>query len=65
MKIVQGRQKSYSDTNRKELDFEENNWVFLKILPITGIVRFEKRGKLNPWYMGPLKILEKIEPVAY
>nr|GEZ87240.1 putative reverse transcriptase domain-containing protein [Tanacetum cinerariifolium] len=34
-------------------------------LPLFGIIRFEKRGKLNPWYIRPFKILKRIGPLAY
>ncbi|GJS55224.1 hypothetical protein Tco_0628586 [Tanacetum coccineum] len=37
----------------------------LKISPHKGVIRFGKRGKLNPWYIGPFKILERIGRVAY
>ena len=50
--------------NRKELEFTEGEWVFLKVSPMKGVVRFEKRRKLNLSYVGPFEILEKIEPVA-
>ena len=47
------RQKSYADHRRRDLEFEEGDKVYLKILPIKRVVRFGKKGKLSPPYVGP------------
>ncbi|GJY66427.1 putative reverse transcriptase domain, ribonuclease H-like domain, aspartic peptidase domain protein [Tanacetum coccineum] len=59
------RQKSYADVRRKPLEFEVGDKVMLKVSPWKGVVRFGKRGKLSPRYIGPFKILSRIGPVAY
>ena len=50
---------------RRPLDFEVRDHVFLKVMPKRGVVRFGKRGKLSPRFIGPLEILERIGTVAY
>ena len=49
----------------KDLEFEVEDQVFLKLSPRKGVVRFGKRGKLNPRYIGPFEIADGIGPVAY
>ena len=49
----------------KDLEFEVEDQVFLKLSPQKGVVRFEKQGKLNPRYIGPFEIVDGIGPVAY
>ena len=49
----------------RDLELAIEDRVFLKLSPYKGVVRFEKRGKLNPCYIGPFEIVERIGPVAY
>ena len=59
------RQKSYTDVRRRELEFQVDDWFFLKVLPMKGVMRFGKKGKLSPRYVGPYKILKRIGKVTY
>nr|GEZ98286.1 putative reverse transcriptase domain-containing protein [Tanacetum cinerariifolium] len=57
--------KSYANKRRKPLEFQVGDKVMLKVSPRKGVIRFGKRGKLNPRYIGPFKILAKVGTVAY
>ncbi|GKB17615.1 putative reverse transcriptase domain-containing protein, partial [Tanacetum coccineum] len=59
-KLARGRQKSYVDQKRKPMEFEVGDRVVLKVSPWKGVVRFGKRGKLNPRYVRPFKVLAKV-----
>ncbi|GKE64890.1 putative reverse transcriptase domain-containing protein [Tanacetum coccineum] len=59
------RQRSYADKRRKPLEFQVRDKVMLKVSPWNGVIRFGKRGRLNPRYIGPFKILAKVGTVAY
>ena len=62
---AQSRQKSYADVRRRPLEFEVGDHIFLKVMPKRGVVRFAKRGKLSPRFIGPFEILERVGTVAY
>ncbi|GJW04155.1 putative reverse transcriptase domain-containing protein [Tanacetum coccineum] len=58
-------QKSYADVRRKPLEFQVGDKVMLKVSPWKGVIRFGKRGKLNPRYIGPFNVLVKVGIVSY
>nr|GEW12468.1 putative reverse transcriptase domain-containing protein [Tanacetum cinerariifolium] len=59
------RKKSYVDRGRKPLEFQVRDKVMLKVSPWKGVIHFGKQGKLNPGYIGPLKILGKVGTITY
>ncbi|GKD41595.1 putative reverse transcriptase domain-containing protein, partial [Tanacetum coccineum] len=65
LQAARDRQRSYANVRRKPLEFQVGESVMLKVSPHKGVIRFGKREKLNPRYIGPFKILERIGLVAY
>ncbi|GJY61103.1 hypothetical protein Tco_0461760 [Tanacetum coccineum] len=65
LKAARDRQKSYADKRRKPLEFSVGDYVLLKVSPWKGVVRFGKKGKLAPRFVGPFDFVEKVGPVAY
>ncbi|GKA56202.1 putative reverse transcriptase domain-containing protein [Tanacetum coccineum] len=65
LKVARDRQKSYADKRRKPLEFSVGDYVLLKVSPWKGVVRFRKKGKLAPRFVGPFEIIKKVGPVAY
>ena len=65
LKAARDRQKSYADNRKKPLEFQVGDKVLLKVSPWKGLLRFGKKGKLSPRYIGPFEILERIGLVAY
>ncbi|GJZ25660.1 putative reverse transcriptase domain-containing protein [Tanacetum coccineum] len=65
LQAIRDRQRNYTSIRRKPLEFQVGDRVMLKVSPRKSVIRFGKRGKLNPRYIGPFKILDRISPVAY
>ncbi|GKA08858.1 putative reverse transcriptase domain-containing protein [Tanacetum coccineum] len=64
IQAVRDRQKSYTDKRRKPLEFQVRDKVMRNVSPWKGVIRFGKRGKLNPRYIGHFKILARVGTVA-
>ncbi|WVZ51283.1 hypothetical protein U9M48_002439, partial [Paspalum notatum var. saurae] len=60
---AQVRQKHYADRRRRELSFDQGD--YLKVTPFKGTKRFQEKGKLAHRFVGPLKILARVGAVAY
>ena len=65
LKTAQSRQKSYADVRRRDLEFEVNDLVYLKISAMKGLKKLGKKGKLSPLYVVPYRILSRVGRVAY
>ncbi|GJR20803.1 hypothetical protein Tco_0969330 [Tanacetum coccineum] len=65
LQATRDRQRIYANVRRKPLEFQVGDRVMLKVSPRKGVIRFRKRGKLNPRYIGPFKILDRVGRVAY
>ena len=62
---AQDRQRKYVDQNRRDMEFTIRELVLLKVSPWKGVMRFGKKGKLSPRFIGPFEILKRIGKVAY
>ena len=65
LKAANDRQRSYANLKRKDIEYEVGDKVFLKVSPWKKILRFGRKGKLSPRFIGPYEILERVGPVAY
>ncbi|RVW26904.1 Transposon Tf2-12 polyprotein [Vitis vinifera] len=65
LKAAQSRHKSYADHCRRDLEFEVGDHVFLKVSPMKSVMRFGRKGKLSPHFVGPFEILERVGTLAY
>ncbi|WMV32923.1 hypothetical protein MTR67_026308 [Solanum verrucosum] len=60
LKTAQSRQNSYADVRRRDLDCQVDEWDFLKVSPMKGVMIFGKKWKLSPRYRDPYKILKRV-----
>ena len=65
LKLAQNRQKQYADRHRKDRDLVVGDYALLKVSPLKGVMRFGRKGKLSPRYIGPFEVLKKVGAVAY
>ena len=65
LKAASDRHKSYTDLKIKDIEYEVGDKVFLKVSPWRKLLRFRKKGKFSPRFIGPYEILERVRPVAY
>ncbi|XP_070032377.1 uncharacterized protein [Nicotiana tomentosiformis] len=62
---AQSKQKSYADKKVHDVAYMVGEKVLLKVFPIKGVMRFEKKGKLSPRHISHFEVLERIGEVAY
>ncbi|GKA71432.1 putative reverse transcriptase domain-containing protein [Tanacetum coccineum] len=65
IQTIEDMLRSYTDVRRKPMEFSMGDMVMLKVSPWKGVIRFGKRGKLSPRYVGSFKIIDRVGPVAY
>ena len=65
MRVAQSWEKSYADIWQSAIEFEVGEHVFLKVAPMKGVMRFGKKGKLSPRFIGPFEILDRVGKLAY
>ncbi len=65
LKTTSDRQKSYIDLKRRDIDYAVGEKVFLMFSPWKKIMRFDRKGKLCPRFIGPYEVLERVGPLAY
>ncbi|GKA69075.1 hypothetical protein Tco_0775139 [Tanacetum coccineum] len=65
LKDARDHQKSYANKRRKPLEFSLGDYALLKVSPWKGVVRFRKKGKLAPRFVGPFEIIKNVVLVAY
>lgn len=62
---AQSQHKSYVNIRKRGLEFAIGDWVFLKVSPMNGVMRFGKKEILSPKYIGPYKTIRRVGQVSY
>ena len=65
LKVAADRQNSSLGLKRKDIQYEIDEKVFLKVSPWKKVMRFGRKGKLSPRFIGPYEVIEKVGPMAY
>ena len=65
LKVATDRQKFYTDMRRKDIQYEIDEKVFLKVSPWKKVMRFGKKSKLSPRFIGSYDVIKKVGPIAY
>jgi hypothetical protein len=65
LRVAQTRQKSYADNRRRPLEFEDGDYVYLKVSPLREMRRFKVKGKLSPRFIGPFRVFKRVGEMAY
>ncbi|WMV07793.1 hypothetical protein MTR67_001178 [Solanum verrucosum] len=65
LKTAQSQQQSSANVRMRDLEFYVDDWVYLKISPTKGVIRFGKKDKLSPCYVCPYQVLTRIGKVSY
>ena len=65
LKAAHDRQQSLADRHATDRVYKVGDWVFLKLSPWKRVMRFVKKGKLSPRYIGHYQIIKRVRDVAY
>lgn len=65
LRVASDRQRSYADLKRREIEYNVDDWVFLKVSLWKKVLRFGKKGKLSPRFIGLYRVIERVGSVAY
>ncbi len=60
LKVTSDRKKSYANLRRKDIEYEVGDKVFLKVSPWKRVLRFRRKGKLSPRFIGPYEVIERV-----